>query len=155
MSRVIVPSASNADRLSAIAAAAFDGDGAGWAAADFLALAEAPGTLLVTDAQFRDALLVLRVAADEAEILEFGVIPSARRAGLGRQLLATAEALAARRGAKTMFLEVAVDNAAALALYQSTGWAEAGLRRGYYQRDGGAPVDALIMRRTLVAPAER
>ena len=59
---------------------------------------------------------------------------------------------AVRRGAREAFLEVRVDNPAALALYEADGFARVGLRPGYY--DGGR-VDAVTMRRDLteVPPA--
>jgi ribosomal-protein-alanine N-acetyltransferase len=44
-----------------------------------------------------------------------------------------------------MFLEVAVDNVAALALYRSRGFEAVGRRPGYYSRPDG-PIDAMIMR---------
>jgi ribosomal-protein-alanine N-acetyltransferase len=50
-----------------------------------------------------------------------------------------------------MHLEVAVDNAAALRLYRRAGFAEAGRRRGYYERPGGR-VDALVLTRVLHGP---
>ena len=54
-------------------------------------------------------------------------------------------ARAASLGAVSMFLEVAVTNDAARALYAAHGFTEAGLRRHYYT-DG---TDALILRSTL------
>ena len=54
-------------------------------------------------------------------------------------------ARAANLGATLMFLEVAVTNDAARALYAAHGFTEAGLRRHYYT-DG---TDALILRSTL------
>jgi ribosomal-protein-alanine N-acetyltransferase len=84
------------------------------------------------------------VLADSAEILTVGVVPGARRRGIGRDLLAALLAEAVRRGAREAFLEVRVDNAGARSLYASEGFAEVGLRRGYY--DGGR-VDAVVMRR--------
>ena len=86
------------------------------------------------------------VIADSAEILTVGVIPSARRRGIARQVLDGLLGEARRRGAVEAFLEVRVDNEAARALYARAGFAQVGLRRGYY--DGGR-VDAVVMRREL------
>ena len=86
------------------------------------------------------------VIADSAEILTVGVIPSARRRGIARQVLDGLLGEARRRGAVEAFLEVRVDNEAAQALYARAGFAQVGLRRGYY--DGGR-VDAVVMRREL------
>ncbi len=53
---------------------------------------------------------------------------------------------AARRAeVKRLFLEVASDNDAAVALYKGLGFAAAGRRKGYYQRPGGKSADALIL----------
>ncbi|TCT11970.1 ribosomal-protein-alanine N-acetyltransferase [Tepidamorphus gemmatus] len=90
--------------------------------------------------------LLLRSVLDEAEILMLCVAPEARRRGLGRALVAAALETAARNGARRVYLEVAVDNAAALSLYGSIGFREAGRRKGYYRRPAGR-VDALLLAR--------
>ena len=63
-------------------------------------------------------------------------------------MLAEVEATACRRRAARLFLEVAADNAAALALYRTAGMAETGRRADYYRRPGGA-VDALVLSKVL------
>jgi ribosomal-protein-alanine N-acetyltransferase len=89
-----------------------------------------------------------RVAADEAEILTICTAPEFRRAGIGRALLnAMRDAMSVAEVAQ-IILEVAVDNAPATALYRAFGFAEAGLRRGYYARTDGA-IDARVMTLTL------
>ena len=85
-----------------------------------------------------------RAAAGEAELLTLAVDPSRRRHGLGRRLLEAVIVGAAARGAEVVHLEVAVDNRAAVGLYEAAGFAKAGSRRGYYARSGGR-ADALIM----------
>ena len=57
-----------------------------------------------------------RLAADEAEILTIAVDGAHQGRGVGRALLSENLRQAANAGAKVMFLEVAKDNAAALAL---------------------------------------
>jgi ribosomal-protein-alanine N-acetyltransferase len=86
------------------------------------------------------------VIGEAAEILTVGVVPSARRQGLAVRLLDALLTEAARRGAREAFLEVRVDNDAARALYLREGFADVGLRRGYY--DAGR-VDAVVMKREL------
>jgi len=86
------------------------------------------------------------IGPDTADILTVGVVPTARRAGAARLMLADLLAEAARRGAREVFLEVRVDNEAARALYAAEGFSEIGRRRGYY--DGGR-VDAVTMRKEL------
>ena len=86
------------------------------------------------------------MVGDAAEILTVGVVPVARRRGIARQLVAALVAEARSRGAREAFLEVRVDNGAARQLYASEGFAELGVRPGYY--DNGR-VDAVVMRRDL------
>ena len=99
-----------------------------------------PGVFGLLDS--RGGLLLARVAMDEAEVLTLAVAPECRRQGVARGLLAAAMTAARERDARTMFLEVAVDNAAAQTLYRQAGFVEAGRRLRYYA-DGG---DALILR---------
>ncbi len=90
-------------------------------------------------------------AAGDAELLTVAVIPEARRRGVGAALVTSAGVAALVRGAASMHLEVAEDNAAARALYAKLGYEEAGRRHAYYAGEGGA-VDAIVMRRTLPRP---
>lgn len=92
-----------------------------------------------------EGFLLARVVADEAELLLIVVAPPARRRGLGRALWAAFEASLRADGVARVFLEVAHDNAAALALYRGLDFEEAGRRPGYYR--SGA--DAVLMRRDL------
>jgi len=123
-----------------------------WDAEALRRFIEKPGmlALVAQDAAETDlqAFILVQLAADESEIISLGTYFSARRSGLAHALLAQAIAEAARRGAKAMFLEVAEDNAAALALYHRCGFALRARRKAYYERPGGA-VDALVLRRPL------
>jgi ribosomal-protein-alanine N-acetyltransferase len=93
--------------------------------------------------------VMARVAADEAEIIAFGVVPGLRRRGHGRRLLAATGAQAAVLGARRLLLEVAADNDAALALYRDEGFVAVGRRRAYYRRATGSEMDAVILARRL------
>ena len=125
--------------LAAIHAEAFD---APWDAASLTALLASPGVFAVEEA---DGFILIRVVADEAEILTLAVRPEARRSGLGARLVEAAVVRAAVLGAERMFLEVAEDNVAARALYTRAGFVEAGRRRGYYARTDGSREDALVL----------
>ena len=84
--------------------------------------------------------------ADEGEIANLAVSPSARGMGVGRALLDAALEAAARRGVGAVYLEVRDSNERARRLYESRGFEEVGRRRGYYRR----PVeDAIVLRRSL------
>jgi ribosomal-protein-alanine N-acetyltransferase len=93
-----------------------------------------------------DGLALVQVAADEAEILTFGLRPEARGHGLAAQLLESVIAALEVRGIRSLFLEVAVDNAPARKLYVRRGFFEIGRRVGYYARGQGERVDALRLR---------
>jgi ribosomal-protein-alanine N-acetyltransferase len=86
--------------------------------------------------------------AAECEILSVGVVPGRRRGGIGAMLLSALVEEAARRRARTMFLEVAEDNSAARALYAASGFVQIGRRTNYYRRASGL-VDALVLRLLL------
>ena len=89
--------------------------------------------------------LLGRVIADEAELLTVAVDPAARRQGMGARLLTGFATTARARGATTAFLEVAVGNAPAQALYRQAGWVETGRRKAYYHAPDGTAEDALVM----------
>lgn len=81
----------------------------------------------------------LAIVGDEAEVRTIGVHPDRQGRGLGRLLLADLLAVAGRR---RVLLEVRTDNAAAIGLYESTGFQRVGLRRNYYRPSGA---DAYVM----------
>lgn len=83
-----------------------------------------------------DGFILARAVGGEAEILTLAVAPNARRKGLARRLVQKAAGHAESAGADTLFLEVASDNLAALALYGGLGFAPVGRRKAYYgERD--------------------
>jgi ribosomal-protein-alanine N-acetyltransferase len=120
-----------------------------WSEAFFASLLGQPGTMALTVADPAPlGFILVRVAADEAEILTLAVVPSARRAGRGRRLVEAALAALAASTARRCLLEVAADNAAAIALYAAGGFKPCGRRPGYYRR-GQVAVDAVLMERAL------
>ncbi len=143
----------DAAALAEVHARAFD---ASWAAPDIERLMQIMGgfALIADEPAGIVGFILARAIAGEAEVLTLAVAPWARRGGVGLALVEAAAAEAARRGALAVFLEVAADNPAALALYRRAGFEQAGLRRAYYARGGAAPADALVLRRALnTAPA--
>jgi len=125
-----------------------------WGASEFEDLLASPGVFgLLHGGPQAQGLILCRVVAGEMEVLTVGVSGEARRGGIGRALMLAALAAGRQLGAGEAFLEVAVDNAPAVALYESLGFARAGLRRGYYDRGELGFVDALVMRLDLNATA--
>jgi len=117
-----------------------------WSEAALAGLATSSGAFaLAAD----DGFILVRALAGEAEILTLAVRPAARRRGLGRTLVQAAAADAREAGAESLFLEVAADNAAALALYAGCGFEPVGRRNAYYRRRDEPAMDALVLRKTL------
>jgi ribosomal-protein-alanine N-acetyltransferase len=94
---------------------------------------------------------VLMPVVDEAELLNIGVAADQQRKGLGRAMLLEMLDIAREKNIRRVFLEVRASNAAALALYRSAGFADIGLRRGYYRNAGGNE-DAITMACELPSP---
>jgi ribosomal-protein-alanine N-acetyltransferase len=93
----------------------------------------------------------LLAAGEQADVVTIAVATSRWGHGIGTQLLAALLEEARRRTCTEVFLEVRADNMRAQRLYKWWGFAEIGIRRGYYQPSG---MDAIVMRRDLGVAAE-
>ena len=93
------------------------------------------------DASGKDRLVAyflgLLVQGD-LDVISIATLPVFRRQGLGQKLLAEA---VRREGVKRTLLEVAVDNTAALCLYEKMQFRVIGRRPGYYEQKR----DALVL----------
>jgi ribosomal-protein-alanine N-acetyltransferase len=141
------------DRAAALHAESFTALGErAWTRQDLAELVASPGVAgLLLQVDGNDAgLAVCRVAADEAELLTIAVRPPHRRKGLGRRLLVAVIDHVRNAGARTLFLEVGVDNPTARNLYEAQGFCAVGARRAYYQRGQGPAADGIVMRLTLI-----
>jgi len=83
------------------------------------------------------AYAVMSVAAGESHLLNVCVSPAYRRRGLARVMVEHLLELAQHQRAQIMFLEVRPSNKAALNLYHDIGFAEVGVRGGYYPGANG------------------
>ena len=90
---------------------------------------------------------LLAPSGGQADVLTIGVSEDRWGQGIGTALMAGLLAEARRRGCAEVYLEVRVDNRRAQRLYRQLGFAQVGLRRGYYQPSGA---DALVMRRETI-----
>jgi ribosomal-protein-alanine N-acetyltransferase len=108
--------------------------------------------VLVSQAVFGEIVTgfaISRVVLDEAELLSIALDREVRGRGLAAPLLRRHAERVRRAGAASLFLEVAADNAPALALYRGLGMVEIGRRKGYYPALEATPQarrDALTMR---------
>jgi ribosomal-protein-alanine N-acetyltransferase len=82
----------------------------------------------------------------QADVVTLAVTPDRWGEGTGTALLLALVDEADKRGYEEVLLEVREDNPRARRLYLRHGFAEAGIRRGYYQPSG---VDAVVMRKVL------
>jgi ribosomal-protein-alanine N-acetyltransferase len=92
---------------------------------------------------------IMSVGAGEAHILNVCIANEYRRRGLARKLLLYLLERARASGMYEAFLEVRPSNTTAAHLYQSMGFQQVGVRRGYYQSTAGRE-DAAVLRRVLL-----
>jgi ribosomal-protein-alanine N-acetyltransferase len=160
--RVIAAVPEHADVLAQLHATSFP---APWSEEDFAQFLRQPGMRAWVaghnkrgdtkrgDAKPGDAagFILTRRVAEEAEVLTIAVEPDARKRGLGRALLARALDELRTHGVASVFLEVAVKNTAAQALYRALGFTACGTRHGYYESGqyGDDSGDATVMRLDL------
>lgn len=123
-----------------------------WSAADIGGLMALPGCRgwIVQEAQGLIGMLLVRQAADEAEILTLCVLPSRRKQGVARTLLLTMIENLRIAGVCKIFLEVRCGNLSAQRVYEGLDFRNCGVRVNYY-KDGG---NALLMRRLLSSSHE-
>jgi len=124
----------------------------GWPREDFATYITGRDTPLYVacDAKRRIAgFAMLRLAADEAELITIAVDPKWRKKGVGLALMRALFEDLRMTPARRLYLEVAADNPAALRLYAKLGFAKLSERQGYYARDDGRPATAIVMARDL------
>jgi ribosomal-protein-alanine N-acetyltransferase len=96
------------------------------------------------------AYAIMSIGAGESHILNLCVSIDLRCRGVGRRLLAYMLERSTAAGMSEAFLEVRPSNITAIRLYQSLGFEQVGVRRGYYQAVGGRE-DAVVLKLALRA----
>lgn len=82
---------------------------------------------------------------DEGDITNVGVQESCQSRGIGKQLVRALIAKVGEKGVTHLHLEVRKSNARAFRLYESLGFEQVGVRKGYYE----APAeDGILMSRS-------
>lgn len=97
---------------------------------------------------------VVAMGAGEAHILNLCVRGDLRGRNIGRQMLMLLIERSRQAGMEAVLLEVRPSNPHAIALYQSVGFGQVGLRKGYYQAADGRE-DALVLKLDLGAGRDR
>lgn len=87
---------------------------------------------------------VMMSVLDEAHLLNISIAQDCQGRGMGRALLEHVIDIARRHGAQMMFLEVRPSNKNAITLYESIGFNEFSVRKGYYPAHNGRE-DAILM----------
>ncbi len=98
--------------------------------------------------------LVAMPGVDEVHLLNITVAPAHQRQGWARFMLDALALWSRGQGAQWLWLEVRQGNLPARALYERQGFAQVGLRKGYYPTGGVEREDAVVMSLNLVAGAE-
>ena len=117
-----------------------------WSEKSLVATLCSPFTLAMVAVSGNEAVgyLLASLIAPEGELLRIAVHPAHRKKGIGARLMDAFLSEASVRGCDTLFLEVRAENAPAIALYRRFGFADFGLRKGYYRDPTD---DALLMKR--------
>lgn len=79
---------------------------------------------------------IFMMAADEGEILRIATGRKMRKSGAGKKLLMFAIDYMKNQGCREVYLEVRASNSSAIALYESVGFENIGIRKGYYHDNG-------------------
>ena len=92
--------------------------------------------------------IVMGIASDEGEILQFWIKKELHHQGYGKKLLQYIIDSCQKNLVQEIFLEVRSDNTPARKLYEKLGFANVGIRKDYYKVDGWV-FDAIIMQKKL------
>ena len=112
----------------------------------FLALASAQCLLAVEDEDVAGFILS-ELDGPLAHIITLDVAEAHRRSGVGSLLLNAAERNLSAQGVRTVFLETAVDNHAAVNFWSRHGYIKEGILKRYYLNR----IDGYEMRKTLAS----
>lgn len=123
----------------------------GWKDSEFIETLTKP-TTLAKSVKINDevqSFIFLSYISQEAEILTLATRSDAQNQGIATALLNAVIDDLKGLGCESIFLEVAIDNPPALALYKKLGFERVGLRKSYYSRRVGPPVDGHVLRLDL------
>jgi [ribosomal protein S18]-alanine N-acetyltransferase len=124
----------------------------GWSALEFESFFERAGVFAGVAYEQKNqpvGFIICWIIEDVCDLLSVGVLPEYRREGVGLLLLEYGIATARDMGAARIMLEVNINNAAAITMYEANGFSRGGLRPAYYNNPDGSKADALQLVRNL------
>ncbi|MEO0357628.1 MAG: GNAT family N-acetyltransferase [Pseudomonadota bacterium] len=117
-----------------------------WSVGEFQTLLNTPHVQVFgTDISFA----IVQSVIDAAEVITLATHPIHQKKGLAAANLALVINHGQKQGWDRIFLDVAADNHAALALYSRFDFQTVARRAGYYNRTNGQRVDGLILEKRL------
>ena len=150
--RLVPGGSADLDAVMDVMASAFDPRfGESWTRSQCAGILPLSGVMLILaqdEGEVVHGFSLLRVVADEAELLLLAVAPGAQRRGVGACLLHHFIDLGRDRDVRRLHLEVR-DGNPAVAMYQAFGFKAEGRRSKYYCGQDGSQHDALTMAREL------
>jgi ribosomal-protein-alanine N-acetyltransferase len=150
--RLVPGGSADLDAVMDVMASAFDPRfGESWTRSQCAGILPLSGVMLILaqdEGEVVHGFSLLRVVADEAELLLLAVAPGAQRRGVGACLLHHFIDLGRGRDVRRLHLEVR-DGNPAVAMYQAFGFKAEGRRSKYYCGQDGSQHDALTMAREL------
>ena len=93
-------------------------------------------------------MIVCSICGEDAEILTLCVLPEFRRQGIASKMIQKMCEYMKNFQVVSFFLEVNVNNIAAVKLYEKCGFEKIGMRKNYYKTKQGRQ-DALILKKKL------
>ena len=147
MSEIIVRDADFARTYAEIHSVCFDH---GWNESMMRQMLLMPGAvgLIAYEQEKPVGIAMYAYSPQQADIVTFGVLPDYRGKHVSDELMDASFVYLAQQGIEELFLEVAVDNEHAIALYRRHGFIQVGRRANYYVR-GDVKTDAFVMRAEL------
>ncbi|WP_416758989.1 ribosomal protein S18-alanine N-acetyltransferase [Roseateles sp. So40a] len=126
-----------------------------WTRGNFIdSMAAGYAAFVMRDEQARLCAYFLAMQViDEMHLLNLTVLPEREGQGLARRMLDALALLARARGCHQVWLEVREGNLRARKLYDRYGFAQSGLRRGYYPGTDGRENAVLMTLRLTETPA--